>query len=75
MNNPLLSMMQNQTGNMMQMLSQFKSNPMSFLLQRRMNVPANISNDPGAVLNHLLSTGQITQEQVNSAYQMAQRFK
>lgn len=75
MNNALLSMMQMQTGNVLQMLSQFKSNPMSFLLQRRMNVPADISNDPNAVLNHLLSSGQITQEQVNNAYRMAQKFR
>ena len=64
MNNPML-----------QMLQQFRSNPMQFLLQRRFNVPANISNDPNAIMNHLLSTGQISQQQINSAYQMAQRFK
>lgn len=73
MANPLFSML---GGNgMMQMLQQFRSNPMQFLLQRRFNVPANISNDPNAIMNHLLSTGQISQQQINSAYQMAQRFK
>lgn len=60
--------------NMMSMLQQFRSNPMQFLLQMKMNVPANIVNDPSAIMNHLLSTGQITQEQVNQAYRMAQKF-
>ena len=61
--------------NPMMMLQQFKSNPMQFLLQRRLNVPQNMANDPNAIMNHLLSTGQISQQQVNQAYQMAQRFR
>lgn len=60
---------------LMGMLSQFKQNPMQFLMQRKMNIPQNISSDPQAILNHLLQTGQISQQQVNAAYQMAQRFK
>ena len=59
----------------MGMLQQFKTNPMQFLVQRRFNVPQNIANDPNAIMNHLLSTGQISQQQVNQAYQMAQRFR
>lgn len=55
------------------MLQQIKANPAQ-LLARRFNLPANL-NDPTAILNHLLKTGQITQQQVNSAYQMAQRFR
>lgn len=61
--------------NIFQMLNQFKANPMQMLLQRRLNVPANIANDPSAILQHLLSTGQINQGQVNSAYQMANQLK
>ena len=57
-------------------LQQFKSNPMQMLMQRRMNLPQNVPmNDPNAILNHLLQTGQISQQQINNAYQMAQRFK
>lgn len=61
--------------NLMSMLQQFKANPMQMLMQRRMNVPQNIVNDPNAILNHLLQTGQISQQQVNQAYQMAQQYK
>lgn len=58
------------------MLQQFKSNPMQLLMQRRMNLPQNVPmNDPDAILNHLLQTGQISQQQINNAYQMAQQFK
>ena len=60
---------------LMGMLQQFRQNPMQMLLQRRMNVPQNIANDPQAILNHLLQTGQIRQQQVNQAYQMAQGFR
>lgn len=61
--------------NLMSMLQSFRQNPMQMLMQRRMNVPQNITNDPQAMLNHLLQTGQISQQQVNQAYQMAQNFK
>ena len=73
-NNPLVQMMGQQNNGMAQMLSQFKRNPMQYLMQRRLNVPQNIANDPNAILNHLLQTGQINQNQLNQAYQMAQRF-
>lgn len=60
----------------LQMLQQLKANPMQFLLQRRMNLPQNVNvSDPQAILNHLLKTGQISQDQVNNAYQMMGRFR
>ncbi len=70
-------MMNNQLtmGNLGQMLSQFKANPVQFLMQQRMNIPANIANDPNAILNHLLQTGQVSQQQVNAAYQQVGQFR
>lgn len=62
------------TNNPMQMLQQLKANPVQFLMQRRFNIPASMASDPNAILQHLLTTGQVNQSQVNSAYQMAQRF-
>lgn len=62
--------------NMMGMLNQLKQNPVQFLMQRRFNLPQNISaSDPQAILNHLVNTGQVSQQQINSAYQMAQKFR
>ena len=63
------------TNQMMVMLQQLKANPVQFLLQRRLNLPPNISlNDPNAILNYLMSSGQISQEQINNAYQIAQQM-
>lgn len=61
--------------NPMQMLQALKSNPIQFLMQRRFNVPANMASDPNAIVNHLLKTGQISQEQINRAYQQMGQFR
>lgn len=53
----------------MQMLPQLKSNPMAMLSQ--FGISQNISNDPQAVIQSLLNSGKISQEQYNSAMQMA----
>lgn len=67
--------MNNSMAGIMQMVQQFKSNPMQMLMQRRMNLPQGISmNDPNAILNHLVQSGQVSQQQINQAYQMMQRF-
>lgn len=59
-----------------QMLGQLKANPLQFLMQRRMNLPQGINmNDPQAILNHLMQTGQISQQQINNAYQMLGQFR
>ena len=69
-------MMNNQMGNMQAMLSQLKQNPIQFLMQKRFNIPQGIAvNDPNAIINHLLQTRQISQEQVNAAYQQMNRFR
>lgn len=74
MSNPLYSAMYAGQPNIMGMLSQIKSDPVSFLMRYRFNVPQNMK-DPNSIINYLLSSGQINQQQINSAYQMAQRFK
>lgn len=61
--------------NPMAMLQELKSNPMGFLMQRKFNVPANIASDPQAIVNHLLKTGQVSQDAVNRAYQQMGQFK
>lgn len=68
-------MMNNFAGNPMQMLQQLKANPIQFLMQRKFNIPANMASDPNAILNHLLQTGQVTQDAVNRAYQQMGQFK
>lgn len=54
--------------NMLQMISQFRQNPMQ-ILSSRYNIPQNI-NQPQDIVQHLLNTGQVSQQQVNTAMQM-----
>ena len=61
---------------MMGMLQQLKANPLQFIMQRRLNLPQGMSmNDPQAILNQLVQSGQISQQQINSAYQMVQKLR
>ena len=53
----------------MQMLPQLKSNPMAML--SRFNVPQNIANNPQEVLQYMMNTGAISQNQYNQAMQIA----
>ena len=64
MNNPM---------QMMQMLNQIKQNPMQMLSQR-FNLPANMPSNPQDIVQHLLNTNQVSQEQVNRAMQMRRQF-
>lgn len=54
------------------MLPQIKSNPMSLLGQ--LGISQNISNNPQAVIQSLLNSGKISQEQYNQAMQMAKNM-
>lgn len=72
MNNPLVGNSGN--GNFMQMLQQLKSNPMQFIQKAGFNVPKGM-NDPNQIVQHLMQTGQVSQEQYNKVFQMAQRFR
>lgn len=55
------------------MLAQLKSNPLGMLRQYGFNVPENL-NDPNAIIQHLMNSGQINQSQYNTARQMAQQY-
>lgn len=59
--------------NMIQMLMQLKSNPMGLLQQAGFNVPANL-NSPQDIIQHLMNSGQVTQDQLNQAQQQARMF-
>lgn len=61
-------------GNMMQMLGmlpKFMQNPMAAMMECRMNVPQNIQDNPQAITNYLLNSGQMTQEQYNTVSSLA----
>lgn len=75
MNSWIMSALMGRGRNILQMLPQVKANPMGLLMQHNLNIPANIASDPNAILQHLLTTRQITQNQLDQAYQLAQRYK
>ena len=55
---------------LMQAYSQLRSNPIQILGQR-FNIPQGVDmQNPQAIIQHLLNSGQITQQQVNQLSQM-----
>lgn len=63
MNNPI---------NIMQMLGQIKADPLSFL-GRKYNIPPGINN-PNDIIQHLMNTGQVSQQQYNAVNQAARKY-
>ena len=48
------------------MLQQIKQNPMS-LLSQKFNIPDGVNlSDPNAIINHLLSSGQVQQSDIDA---------
>lgn len=62
--NPLYNQVQPQQNNPLMMLAQIKNNPYAVLSQR-FNIPQNMNN-PNDILQYLLNTNQVTQQQVNN---------
>ena len=60
--------------NPMQMLQQLRANPVQFLRQAGYNVPDRLG-DPNQIIQHLMNSGQVSQERYNYARQMANQFK
>lgn len=52
------------------MYQQFKQNPTRMLMQR-FNIPNSVNmNDPNAIIQHLINSGQVSQTQVNQVMNM-----
>lgn len=60
--------------NPMQMLQQLRQNPVQMLRQAGLNVPDNLTS-PNDIIQHLMNSGQITQQRYEQARQMAAQFK
>jgi len=72
MANPLFNEQMNNS--FMQKFNIFKQNPMQFLANSKINVPQQFANDPHGAVQYMLNNGQMTQEQLNSLTQMAQKM-
>lgn len=66
MNNPRM--------NPMQMLQQLQQNPVQFLKQAGLNIPDNL-NSPNDIIQHLMNSGQVTQDAYNRARQMVSQLR
>lgn len=72
MNNPLFNLANN-IGNPIALLGTLKQDPIGMLMQVGFKAPSNI-NDPRAIIQHLLDSGQLTQSQLNQAQQFAKKI-
>lgn len=65
-------------GNMQDIMNfyqKFRQNPMQ-ILNQKFNIPQNVDmSDPNAILQHLLNTGQVSQDQVNNAMKMRNQMR
>ena len=59
--------------NMMNRFGNFMQNPMQALLQRRINVPQSMMGNPSAIMQHMMNTGMLNQQQYNMARMTAQQ--
>ena len=61
--------------NLMSAYQSFVQNPMQ-MLNLRFNIPQNINmSNPNDIIQHLLNTGQVTQEQLNNVMNMRNQFR
>lgn len=58
----------------MEQLNQIRNDPIGVAKQNGYNIPDNLAGDPQAMVNHLLQTGQITNQKMQWIMQMVQRF-
>lgn len=61
--------------NLNSMYNEFSSNPIQFLVKNKFNLPQNISNDPQTIIQHLLSSGQLTQQQLTYAQNLMPQMR
>ena len=65
-------------GSMKAMLGQlqgFAANPMQFMMQSKMNIPQEYLQDPNKAIQHLMNTGQLSQEQYDWAVKEAAKIQ
>lgn len=60
--------------NLMQMVQQIRSNPMQFIQRAGFRIPQKMT-DPNAIIQHLMQTGQVSQQRYNQAFQTAQQLR
>lgn len=60
--------------NMLGMLQQLQSNPLEMLSKKYKFLQGMNMNDPNQIIQHLMNTGQVSQQAYNNARNMASTF-
>ena len=58
-----------------QQFLQFAMNPNRLFQQMGLNIPQNIQNNPDSIIQYLMNTGMISQQQYNSAVNTSNQLK
>ena len=58
-----------------QAFSQFRQNPMGFMMARKLNIPPEYQNDYKGAVQYLLNTGQMSQDQLNALLTQARQIQ
>lgn len=75
MSNPLFNLLGKKQANpFMQQFSAFQKNPLQFLLNKNINIPQDLQNDPKGAVQYLLNNGQMSQAQFNKLNDMASQM-
>jgi hypothetical protein len=54
--------------------NKFMKNPLQSLMESKLNVPQEYADNPKGAIDYLLQSGQVSQDKLNNAISMAQRF-
>lgn len=57
--------------NIIAMFQQFMGNPAQMMQRSGLNIPKDIQNNPNAIIQHLMSSGKMSQQQYNQLQAMA----
>ena len=59
--------------NIFEAVQQLQADPIG-MLSKRFNIPADLPKNPNEILQYLLNSGQISQQQINNAMQLRKQF-
>ena len=74
MANNLYNFMNGNSMNLMDQMRMLRANPIQFLMQRRLNIPDSLQNNPQGIVQHLLNTGQMSQDQFNQLQSYVNKY-
>ena len=63
--NPLFEQL-NGPNSIMGQFQSFMSNPIGYLIEKKINIPQQYMNDPQQAVNYLISSGQMDQQTLNN---------